>query len=378
MRNVPEYPVWETARAPITRRWLQAGAFIILLAGGAGALTGEANRSAAAFAVMGFALVSIGFLWLCRLLYYRFSLHHAMAWQRNVRHEQSLWWEEHQSLLGLQDVLLLGPAGAETVDWQRVLRRIQRPPAERHEFGGKTLRIARTFSAESQEREQQLVRALVMQWKTSPRDMPRSISQCFFLGDALVWSAFYAQMKDSFPGIALPDQPERWEGEATLARLTALLREDAKSQYLVVGCVSCPASPDSLLPAGESAVLWLIGADAPVVMPRGEYYDASASDKLNIVSERAVTQCELKEDPAACILFSHPQIPQIDECGWNTTHNLQDSYWGMPGSMEPLIVISLAALFAQNEAQPCGWISTDPQHTLALGIVKPHGKGKRP
>lgn len=127
MRSVPEYPVWETARAPITRRWLQAGSFIILLAGGAGALTGEANRSAAAFAVMGFSLFSIGFLWLCRLLYYRLSLHHAMAWQRNVRHEQSLWWEEHQSLLGLQDVLLLGPAGAETVDWQRVLRRIQRP-----------------------------------------------------------------------------------------------------------------------------------------------------------------------------------------------------------------------------------------------------------
>ncbi|MCU6401256.1 hypothetical protein KW811_22580, partial [Enterobacter quasiroggenkampii] len=89
-------------------------------------------------------------------------------------------------------------------------------------------------------------------------------------------------------------------------------------------------------------------------------------------------QCELMEDPAACILFSHPQIPQIAECGWITTHNLQDSYWGMPGSMEPLIVISLAALSAQNEAQPCGWISTDPQHTLALGIVKPHGKGKRP
>lgn len=378
MRSVPEYPVWNTASAPITRRWLQAGALIILLAGGAGALTGEANRSAAAFAVMGFALVFIGFLWLCRLLYYRFSLHHAMAWQRNVRREQSLWWEEHQSLLGLQDVLLLGPAGAETMDWQRVLRRIQRPPVERHETGGKTLRIARTFSADSQERERQLVRALVMQWKTTSRGMPQAISRCFFLGDAAVWPAFHAQMHDAFPGINLPDQPEPWEGEATLARLTALLREDAKSQHLVVGCVSCPASPDSVLPAGESAAMWLVGADAPVVMARGEFYDASASAPLSNICERAVTQCELDEDPAACILFSHPQIPQVNECGWNTTHNLQDSYWGNPGSMEPLIVISLAALFAQNEAQPCGWMSTDPQHTLALGIVKPHGKGKRP
>lgn len=375
MRKAPEYPVWETASAPNNRRWLQAGALISLLAGGAGALTGEANRSAAAFAVMWLALVFIGFLWLCRLLYFRFSSHHAIAWQRNVSYEQNLWWEEHQSLIGLKDILLLGPAGAETMDWQRVLRRIQRPPVERHETGGKTLRIARTFSADSQEREQQLVRALVMQWKTTSRDMPQAISRCFFLGDAAVWSAFRAQMHDAFPGVNLPDQPEPWEGEATLARLTALLREDAKSQHLVVGCVSCPASPDSLLPAGESAALWLVGADAPVVMPRGEFYDASASDPLRNICERAVTQCELDEDPATCILFSHPQIPQVNECGWNTTHNLQDNYWGIPGSMEPLIVISLAALYAQNEAQPCGWISTDPQHTLALGIVKPHGKG---
>ena len=73
MRKAPEYPVWETASAPNNRRWLQAGALISLLAGGAGALTGEANRSAAAFAVMWLALVFIGFLWLCRLLYFRFS-----------------------------------------------------------------------------------------------------------------------------------------------------------------------------------------------------------------------------------------------------------------------------------------------------------------
>lgn len=375
MRAVPEYPAWKTASAPKNRRWLQAGALIVLLAGGAGALTDEANRGGTAFAMMCCAFVVIGFLWLCLLLYSRLSLHDAIAWQRNVRYEQNLWWEEHQSLLGLKDILLLGPAGAETVDWQRVLRRIQRPPAERHEPGGKTLRIARTFSADSQEREQQLVRALVMQWKTTSRGMPQAISRCFFLGDAVVWSAFRAQMKDAFPETHLPDQPEPWEGEATLARLTALLREDAKSQHLVVGCLSCPASPDSLLPAGESAALWLVGADAAVVMPRGEFYDVSTSDKLRNVCERAVTQCELKEEPAACILFSHPQVPQVNECGWNTTHNLQDGYWGTPGSMEPLIIISLAALYVQNETQPCAWISTDPQHTLALGIVKPHGKG---
>ena len=132
---------------------------------------------------------------------------------------------------------------------------------------------------------------------------------------------------------------------------------------------------DSPLPAGESAALWVVGADAPVVMPRGEFYDASASEPLNLICERAVAQCDLHDDPPACVLFSHPQITRLDECGWNTTHNLQDSYWGMQGSMEPLIVISLAALFAKTEAQPCGWVSTDPQHTLALGIVKPHGKG---
>jgi len=375
VRDVPQYPAWKKAKKPINRGWLLAGAFLILFAGAVGVLIGGENRSGMAFSAMGFVLICIGFFWLCQLLYFRLSLHHAIAWQRNVAHEQSRWWEDHQSHLGLQEVLLLGPSGADMVDWQRVLSRIQRPPAERQETGGKALRIARTFSADSLTREQQLVRALVVQWRSTPRDRPLTISHCFFLGDASVWSAFCEQMKASFPEVRLPDQPENWQGEATLARLATLLREDEKSQHLVVGCVSLPADANSPLPAGESAALWVVGADAPVVMPRGEFYDASASEPLNLICERAVAQCDLHDDPPACVLFSHPQITRLDECGWNTTHNLQDSYWGMQGSMEPLIVISLAALFAKTEAQPCGWVSTDPQHTLALGIVKPHGKG---
>lgn len=44
--------------------------------------------------------------------------------------------------------------------------------------------------------------------------------------------------------------------------------------------------------------------------------------------------------------------------------------------MEMLIVLILAAFYANNYQQPCGWIAKDPLHTLALGIIKPYGEGK--
>lgn len=191
-------------------------------------------------------------------------------------------------------------------------------------------------------------------------------------------------------------------GGEPIAALISAYEFDASAQDVAllrnISKVSAAAHMPFIGSAGPKFFLKESMEDVAAIKDIGNYFDRAEYIKwksfrdtddaryIGLVMPRVLgrlpygpdTQCELKEDPAACILFSHPQIPQIDECGWNTTHNLQDSYWGMPGSMEPLIVISLAALFAQNEAQPCGWISTDPQHTLALGIVKPHGKGKRP
>ncbi|MCP6525090.1 hypothetical protein NL451_28490, partial [Klebsiella pneumoniae] len=80
------------------------------------------------------------------------------------------------------------------------------------------------------------------------------------------------------------------------------------------------------------------------------------SESLRHVALRAEKQSELNESPERCILFSHPEQPELADCVWNVTHNIQDAYWGNPGKLDALVVISLAAITAKTEAKPCGWI----------------------
>lgn len=89
MRALPEFPLWKTARPPVTKKWLAAGSLITLLAGGGAALLRGAGRdSSTIFTLMLASLVLIALLWLCRLVYYRASLHHATTWQQAVEHEE--------------------------------------------------------------------------------------------------------------------------------------------------------------------------------------------------------------------------------------------------------------------------------------------------
>lgn len=373
MRAEPEFPNWKMAKPPDVRKWLTAGAALILLSGSILLLRGVSGSGMMLTAMLPImAIASI--LWLCRLVYYRASVHHRNTWNREIAGAKDNWWELHRSSFALRETILIGAAGSETEDWLRVLDREQRPPTERQEAEGKTFRIARTFSGDMAAREQQLARALVLQWKKTSAEPETTFSTCFWLGSNVAWQAFHSQMKISFPLAILPAFPEPWEGEGSLSRIAAIIRKNEATKILVAGCESRPARANSVLPAGDAAALWLIGADGPVLMNRGEVFDADR-ETAGEVCERALKQSDLKDVPDSCILFSHPEYPNLAASGWNLTHHLQDNYWGNVGRMEPLVVISLAALFAQHQEQPCCWIAADPHHTLASGIVKPHGKG---
>lgn len=377
MRAAPIFPRYRTATPPAPRRWLAAGSLLTLLAGGGTTLLrGADTDNGSVILVMLIAMMFAGFVWLCRVVYYRCSVHHTATWERGVEREQRLWWEEHQRRFALSEVVLIGPAGNTASDWIRVLTREQQPPAEQQETQGVALRIARTFSEDVAAREQQLARLLVLQWKKECHRAAVPLMQCFWQGSDAAWLAFCAQMKTSFPDIVLPASPEPWCGETSLSLIADLLSSPENDRWcLVAGCQSLPTSSERLRPAGESAVLWLVGSAGPVMISRGEVFDLSPSGSLAEVCERAQAQSALDAAPDACILFSHPQRPELAGSGWNVTHHLQDRYWGELGNMEPLVVISLAAMLAQHHEHPCGWIATDPQHTLALGIVKPHGNG---
>ncbi len=376
MRESPKFPHYRVAFPPSVKRWLGFGSSVILLSGILAALIRrpEHHISIILSCMVGISIF-IGVGWLIRMLSFRLSVHHSMTWSREVEYERKHWWEIHQRSFSLMDVVLIGPAGAELFDWLRVIKREQPVPPVRQEASGKVMRVARTFSSDLIEREKQLAQMLVLQWKKQRKDQPAIFPEKFFwLGSGESWRAFVMQLNECFPGMNIPESPERWLGEETLSLFAETFADgELQGVYLVAGCQSLYSSSDAVRPAGESAVLWLVGGHGDVRLTRGEFWGASDVESLQQIVSRAEKQSEPDESPDKCILFSHPLLPELADCGWNVTHNTQDEYWGESGKLDALIVISLAAMSARSEKEPCAWIASDPLHTLALGIVKPHG-----
>jgi len=379
VRPLPEYPPYRVARAPDGKRWLLAGALMVLLCGGGGALLHPAG-SAAGLVIKGMAgaVILMGVLWLIRLLYYRTSAHNARYYQQLVEQQQQAWWQRHQNRFALSEMVLLGPGGTDTPHWLRLLKREHRVPEIKNESSGKALRIGRTLVDTVAEREALLAKMLVLQWRTQHADSsPPHLWRCYWQGSLDAWRAFCSQMQVSFPDVALPEKPETWQGEETLSALAATAQTLPETEaILVAGCHSIAASFNSAQPAGESAALCLVAQKGLVSLTRGEVYDIAGKEVLTAVCERAEQQSDLETPLDTCMLFSQPALPALAQSGWNVTHHVQDLNWGNPGDMEMLIVLILAALYAKNYQQPCGWIAKDPLHTLALGIIKPYGEGK--
>lgn len=352
---------------------------MVLLGGGSMALLHPAGWGAGRVVWgMAGAVILTGALWLVRQLYYRVSVHNGRHYEQLVEQQRRDWWEQHQRHFSLSEVVLIGPVGAEIGHWLRLLRREHRPPEVRVEASGKALRTVRTMQGSSDEREVQLAKTLALQWKVQRvKTALPLLKQCYWQGSLLSWQAFREQMHTAFPNAVLPDEPIQWRGEESLSALATATRTlPADSAILVAGCESMSASFTAVHPAGESAALWLVGNDGPVCLARGEVYDVDKHESLTEVGERAALQSELDSAPETCVLFSQPELPDLAQSGWNVVHHIQDLNWGNPGDMEMLITLSLAAISAKQNQEPCGWIAKDPLHTLALGIVKPYGEGK--
>lgn len=375
MRPLPNYPGYRRAHFPSAKRWLATGAFLVLAGGGSAALL-RAERTGMAW-IIALVLLCTGLAWLVRLIVFRVSEHNAQFYHRLVEAEEQRWWAAHRRAFAIEEIVLLGPAGTEIAHWLRLLDREHRPPEEKRLAEGWALRLEPVVGNTTAEREKQLAEMLIIRWHAQ-RDATvlSSPQRCYWLGSQEAWRAFHHQAAITFPALSLPAQPEKWCGEASLSAIAAEREQHPEeSVFLVAGCQSVPATPGSESPAGESAMLWLIGPNGAVQLTRGEAFDVS-SETLYDVCQRALKQAEQAQPPEACILFSQPQAGTLAQCGWNVTQHLQDRFWGECREMEALIVLSLAALFAKHHQQTCGWIARDPLHTLALGIVEPYAQGK--
>jgi hypothetical protein len=378
MRPLPAYPPYRQIHAPNGKRWLAAAAALLLATVGTCILM-RPPESGYGLLLGGIFCVGVvcSVIWGARILYYRTSLHNACLYRREIEQVQKAWWEKHRQHVALQEAVLLGPAGANVTQWHRLINRDHRQPEVRNESGGKVLRLQHSFTTDTAERETQLAKMLVLQWfeQRKSEQILRPL-RCYWQGSETAWLAFSAQMALTFPKAVLPEQPILWRGEESMAAIVEELNHSAaEDTVLCAGCCSIPGSPNSELPAGEAAVLWLLGKTGKVQFSRGEVFDADIDESIVSVARRTLIQSEIEQPPDSSFLFSQNDIPDLNKTGWNITQHVQDLNWGSLAELESMVVQTLAAFFAERNDLPCGWLARDPHHTLALGIVKPYGSG---
>lgn len=379
MKALPEFAPYRIASPPNVKRWFTVSTGLLLVMGGCTLALHTQGLSGVAIAGLFFWLLMLLVLCLAlRILYYRVAQHNAQAYHHEVDQVVKHWWWRHRQEVGMVDYVLIGAAGADQTDWLRLINQDHRRPQPQNEPQGKALRQMRTFSLDVDEREKQLARMAVLQWRAqTQQELTLQPIHCYWLGSLPAWQIFVIQMAESFPNVVLPDRPEPWNGiESLTAMIDHLQTADDQARVICAGCQSIPSMPNSLLPAGEAATIWLLGQQGRVQFSRGEYVQAENGETVGEAASRALSQSRLEYPPESCFLFTQEDMPALSETRWGINQHVQDLNWGLTGEMEAMVVMTLAAVFAEKQATPCGWLARDPLHSLALGIVKPYGSGK--
>ncbi|MDF3934265.1 hypothetical protein [Pseudomonas citronellolis] len=373
MNAPPHFAAYREASPPAYARWLAAGTTLLALLGAAGVLLRPFMEPLLAALLAAAVLLAWLLALMLRTLVYRLNRHNAYLYGQEVAKVERAWWERYRQHASLMHCLLLGAAGSTAAHWQQVLARQQRPPVPVKEGEGNALRLLSVFGTDPAERERQLARLLAMQWREQlPDTLADAPLACYWLGSASAWDVLVTDMAEHCPELRLPMQPQEWQGQITLEAIIERLQlaPDA-ARILCAGCRSLSAEVDDQRPAGEAAVLWLLGRPGQgVEVGCGEWY-AAASDSFDQVAEQACRQRQLTDSPEECVSFTQAEVPELSELGWRLAGQLQDTYWGGLGDLEALVVQTLAALYAQRQGKACGWLANSPGRTLTLGVVSP-------
>ena len=373
MNTAPEFAAYPVAPAPVYSRWLAWCVALLVLSGSAGVALGSFIEPRTA--VVGGALAVLVWLLalLLRVLYVRFNRHNALCYAEAAQQAGEVWWKRHREKVALIESVLLGATCSTSQHGRRLFSPDHQPPAPAKTDEGQTLRLGQVFGKEVAERERNLAILLALQWQQQrTEDSAFEPLRCYWQGSMAAWQAFVEQMARCSAQVQLPEQPEPWQGMQSLdAVIDQLQGAPATARILCAGCESSPLQQESRLPAGEAAVLWVLGPEGGVGFSRGEWF-AADTDSLPAVARRALQQSELAAPTPICVTFSQPEVPDLSASGWNTRQHVQDANFGALESLQAMVVQTLAAWYVEQHQVPCAWLANDPHHTLALGIVHPH------
>lgn len=380
MKAMPQFNAWPRLSVPMYRRWLVVGAGVF------GAMTLNSwltpvgmdpahiaeQRERFGYLII---LTLVCGLWLLafvlRILAYRFNRHNAWRYEQAAQRTLDTWWTQHRQSAGLLECVLLGPACSGAVQHEGLFSKDHQAPEPQSTAKGAVLRLA-SVMGDGALRERQLAEKLVINWtdQRAPVAMEPPL-RCYWHGSAVAWAGFVEQMAVSFPTLKLPVRPEPWQGLDSLEAIIGLLQaSSSRARILCAGCEVAPSGPDSNVPGGEAAVLWWLGRQGGVQLPRGEWHNPQnqvTEEAVADVAARVLLQAQLDVPPPACVAFG---APVADIPGWHASTYPQHDNFGALQHLHGMVAISLAASLARSSGTPCAWLAGDPVYPLTLGVVR--------
>lgn len=367
MKAFPQFLPYPLNPRPAYLRWLTAGAVLLCLVSVTG--TQASSFVEPRLALSAGLLVMMAWLLalLVRTLYHHANRANAERYAWGSAQVQQRWWQVHRQHVSMVEAVMVTAAGNSAQPLPEWFESTRLPGADAHPVGS-LLRSTLVNKSTRVEREAKLAYWLAWQWqKEYPASAAVQPLPCYWLGSPQAWQAFSAEVAQSMPQVRLPEQPLPWLGIESLDAIIDSLQGAApQARVLCAGCLSL----DDVAHGGEAAVLWLLGSQGGPRILRGEWVGAD-SNSLVAAAQRALEQGELDKPADACMSFSQPASADVGTIGWNLAGHLQDARFGVLGELAPMVTLTLACGYAQKLKKPCAWLASDPQHTLALGVVKP-------
>ncbi|MFF7710474.1 hypothetical protein [Pseudomonas sp. NPDC007930] len=364
MKQPPRYPDYITPRAPAWRRW---GWGLLLLWGGQTLLALLLwPEGAPRAALWGYSAV-LPLCWLAalglRLWVWQVGLLNRAAFRRTVGAARAQWWAWRGASVPVQEVTLLGPAGAEQGAYRQLMALARRPSAE---GPGQVLRCSPALDPHAS-RAAAVAADLAREVLARPGVAlhgPR-LRGVAWAGEAAGLAAFSAAFAEA--GVVLPALVLDVGGAEGLDLLIDRYHQQSGDDVLLCAGVTTPQPGAS---TGEAAFAWWLAPGATAHLHRSdELAGAAPAAECCAVAEQAAG---LKRPPPHCLALGEAALGSFAAAGWQAGAHELSRYWGTLGGFAPFVAASLAVLQAADGQQACGWLCEYPEQSIAMGVAVFH------